>query len=45
MEKIIWSPVIETFRQETTAQMCSVKKVLLEIPQNSQENICARVFF
>ena len=24
---------------------CSVKKALLEIPQNSQENICARVPF
>ena len=27
------------------ARMCSVKKVLLEISQNSQENICARIFF
>ena len=25
--------------------MCSVKKVLLEISQNSQENACARVSF
>ena len=27
------------------AQTCSVKKVFLEIPQNSQENTCARVSF
>ena len=26
-------------------QRCSVKKVLLEISQNSQENICARASF
>ena len=25
--------------------MCSVKKVFLEISQNSQENLCARVSF
>ena len=30
---------------EAVAQSCSVKKVLLEISQNSQENTCARVFF
>ena len=27
---------------EAVAQMCSVKKVFLEISQNSQENTCAR---
>ena len=27
------------------AQTCSVKKVFLEISQNSQENTCARVSF
>ena len=27
---------------EAVAQMCSVKKVFLEISQNSQENICVR---
>ena len=26
-------------------QKCSAKKVFLEVSQNSQENICARIFF
>ena len=30
---------------ETVVQRCSVKKVFLEILQNSQENTCARVSF
>ena len=30
---------------EAVVQRCSVKKVFLEIPQNSQENTCARVSF
>ena len=30
---------------EAVAQRCSVKKVFLEISQNSQENTCARFFF
>ena len=30
---------------EAAAQMCSVKKVVLEISQSSQENTCARVSF
>ena len=30
---------------EAVARRCSVKKVFLEISQNSQENICARVSF
>ena len=30
---------------EAVVQRCSVKKVFLEISQNSQENICARVSF
>ena len=30
---------------EAVVQMCSVKKVLLEISQNSQENNRASVFF
>ena len=30
---------------EAVTQRCSVKKVLLEISQNSQENSCARVFY
>ena len=36
MEKIILIPVTETFHQEAVAQRCSVKKVFLEILQNSQ---------
>ena len=30
---------------EAVVQKCSVKKVFLEIAQNSQENTCARVSF
>ena len=30
---------------EAVVQRCSVKKVFLEISQNSQKNICARVSF
>ena len=30
---------------KAVVQRCSVKKVFLEISQNSQENICARVSF
>ena len=30
---------------ETVVQRCSVKKVVLEISQNSQENTCASVSF
>ena len=30
---------------DSSAQRCSVKKVFLEISQNSQENTCARVSF
>ena len=30
---------------EAAAQRCSLKKLLLEISQNSQENICTRVSF
>ena len=31
------------FIKEAVAKSCSVKKVFLEISQNSQENTCARV--
>ena len=31
--------------QEAVTQRCSVKKVFVEISQNSQENTCARVSF
>ena len=30
---------------ETVAQRCTIKKLFLEISQNSQENTCARVYF
>ena len=30
---------------EAVAWRCSVKKVFLEISQNSQENLCAKFFF
>ena len=30
---------------EAAVQMCSIKKVFLEILQNSQKNTCARVSF
>ena len=32
-------------KTEAVAQRCSVKKMFLEISQNSQENTCARVSF
>ena len=32
-------------RTEAVAQRCSLKKVFLEISQNSQENTCTRVSF
>ena len=35
----------ENYIAEALAQRYSVKKVFLEILQNSQENICARVSF
>ena len=31
--------------KEAVSQKCSVKKLFLEISQNSQENTCARVSF
>ena len=32
-------------KTKAVAQSCSVKKVFLEISQNSQENTCARVCY
>ena len=32
-------------KSEAVVQSCSVKKVFLEVSQNSQENTCARVSF
>ena len=44
---LVYLLIILTFLKisEAVVQRCSVKKVLLEISQNSQENICARVSF
>ena len=36
--------IFEEF-SKAVAQRCSVKKLFLEIPQNSQENNCVRVYF
>ena len=42
----LWTKLHENLLlAEAVAQRSSVKKVLLEISQNSQENTCARVFF
>ena len=35
--------VMTLFPTEAVIRRCSVKKVVLEISQNSQENTCARV--
>ena len=47
MEYELEKPLIDRklVTPEAVAQRCSVKKVFLEISQNSQENICARVSF
>ena len=37
--------LIESLKTEAAAYRCSVKKMFLEILQNSQENTCARVSF
>ena len=36
---------LEKIKTEVVAQKCSVKKMFLEILQNSQDNTCARVSF
>ena len=41
----MFSSVICEFFKNTVVQRCSVKKVFLEISQNSQENTFARAFF
>ena len=50
---VIWNTGLNRFKDcnkkvawiEAVFQRCSVKKVFLEISQNSQENTCARVSF
>ena len=37
--------VLKLLSREAGVQMCSVKKVFLEISQNSRENACARACF
>ena len=37
--------IIIILHSEAVVQKCSVKKVFLEISQNSQENTCVRVTF
>ena len=49
-KRFTWSnrfnkPKEKVLNREAVAQRCSVKKVLIEIQQNSQENTCARVVF
>ena len=39
------SSLIQGPTSEAVVQICSVKKVFLEISQNSQENTCIRVSF
>ena len=39
------TPILDVWLAESVAQMCSVKKVFLEISQDWQENTCARVYF
>ena len=43
-ENMIVVEVIYILFNEAVAQRCSVKKLFLEILQNSQENTCGRVF-
>ena len=44
-DSFINNPLRQWLMTEAVAQCCSVKKVFLEILQNSQENTCARVSF
>ena len=37
--------LLEMIITDAVAERCSVKKVFLEISQNSQENTCASLFF
>ena len=41
----ILSEFSDTVIKEAAVQRCSVKKVFLEISQNSQENTCAKISF
>ena len=50
---VIWNTSLNRFKDynkrvawiEAVVQRCSVKKLFLEISQNSQENTCSRAFF
>ena len=43
--KVMDGYLTEPVLSEAVARRCSVKKVFLKIPQNSQENTCARVSY
>ena len=43
LEIIFWE--VDLSKKRSNLPRCSVKKVLLKISQNSQENTCARVSF
>ena len=49
LNSLFWVEIVKNIflllTSEAVARRCSVKKVLLEISQNSQENTCARVSF
>ena len=40
-----WTQLLTRKKREAVVHRCSVKKVLLEISQNSQENTGARFYF
>ena len=40
-----WTQLLTRKKREAVVHRCSVKKVFLEISQNSQENTSARVYF
>ena len=45
MQKLKYYLLKQLLMLETAVRRCSIKKVFLEISQNSQENTCARDFF
>ena len=44
MQKLKYYLLKQLLMPETAVRRCSIKKVFLEISQNSQENTCARDF-
>ena len=41
----MWHDVLQLKKTDCSHRRCSIKKVFLKISQNTQENICARVYF